>query len=470
MFNAQSKKNFQKIKAAAMVPVLLGSMVANAALDTSAVRGESKVEIPVAGKRSEVCILPKHHELGSYTEGDSKSEKALCSVNEYTNAAICPKLSSTNPGLEVHLIPEGKTIAQVEAANCKLIDPQTKKNTAKKLAKYKLSTSCSYSPAILGYYHVSRFLGDVLNIPVSVIRTVDLQKHIGLADRALSITKESELIHITWQSLANQLKAGSKASRKDSLLTTSFDQSYGALVKNPKGDFYKEFFNGGKSSDPNVKPNVARAINFRNLNPAMINLNKQVPVEQIVSREFNAANVQKFLHMKDASDMIVMDYLLNQEDRYGNIDAIETYTYLDRNNSKPDGTFPMIEKSKLEQADIDRLGAVPVMRVVLSDNDCGVSRLNVAKEAGLNQRINHIDPKTYTQLLKLNAIADQADTKAFFSNELLFTSNDYKSFRDNLKTLASQLHKACVASQLRLDLNAEIHFSGQPVAPVSCEI
>jgi hypothetical protein len=166
-------------------------------------RGEKIIEHAVPGRNAEVCIVPKHFTEADYADKDAKSEEELCDIDVNINAAVCPKLNSTNPGLDIYSIPQGLTSNKIEAANCKIAD-------AKKIAKYKLSTSCSYTPAILGYYHVSRILGRIANVPPSVLRTFDLQKHIALGRKALTKTATDSLIHKTWLSLMAQLTAPSK--------------------------------------------------------------------------------------------------------------------------------------------------------------------------------------------------------------------------------------------------------------------
>src|SRR5262249_49505360 len=162
-------------------------------------------------------------------------------------------------------LPQGATPNQVEAARCKTAG-------AKMVAKYKLSTSCSYTPSILGYYHVSRMLGGIADVPPAVLRTFDLQNHIALGRTALAQTASGTLIHQTWAGLMAQLTAGTNSNRRDFLFTDDFAQSYGALSENPKKeDFYKEFFNGGATS-------VARARNFRDTNPIVGMLSRSADI------------------------------------------------------------------------------------------------------------------------------------------------------------------------------------------------
>src|SRR5689334_324393 len=127
---------------------------ANATLSAHLQRGEKLVEHPISRRNAEVCVIPKHFAGAAYGETDLKAEERLCAIDENTNAAVCPKTNSTNPGIDFYSLPQGATPKRVETARCKTAG-------AKKIAKYKLSTSCSYTPSILGYYHVSRILGGI---------------------------------------------------------------------------------------------------------------------------------------------------------------------------------------------------------------------------------------------------------------------------------------------------------------------
>src|SRR5882762_7914633 len=185
---------------------LLRPALTYATLSTKIQRGEKTVQLLVPGTTAEECVVPKHIANATYSDRDVKDENDLCSIDEHSNAAVCPKTNSTNPGLDLYSLPQGSSPAQVEAAKCK-------SSGAKKIAKYKLSTSCSYTPSILGYYHLSRILGGIANVPPSVLRTFDLQNHIALGKIALAQTQPASLIHQTWSSLMAQLTAGANASR-----------------------------------------------------------------------------------------------------------------------------------------------------------------------------------------------------------------------------------------------------------------
>jgi hypothetical protein len=435
----------------------LCSDLAYATLTAHLQRGEKIIEHAVPGRNAEVCIIPKHFTDADYADKDAKSEQELCDIDVNTNAAVCPKLNSTNPGLDIYSIPQGLTANKIEAANCKIAD-------AKKIAKYKLSTSCSYTPSILGYYHVSRILGRIANVPPAVLRTFDLQKHIALGRKALTKTAPDSLIHKTWSSLMTQLTAPSKSSKRDLLFTDDFTQSFGALSLNPKNEaFYKEFFNSGSN-------NVARAQNFRDKNPIIALLARNDDISKLVGRSFTAENVQKMVQLKDAADLIVIDTLMNQQDRFGNIHYFDTFYYLDTKELNPDGSAKLKSSKKLTPQESAQLGAVQVKEMILKDNDCGVAKQNIAKQTGLADRISHIDPNTYRRLLQFDTVADKAVTKQFFVQGLYFTANDFISIRKNLKDLATKLHQACSSGHLKLDLDLQAHFSKQALKTTSCDL
>ncbi len=433
----------------------LGPAFAHATFSAHLQRGEKLVDLQVPGKNAEVCVIPKHFIGGGYSNKDIAVESQLCNIDEHTNAAVCPKLNSTNPGVDFYSLPQGDTPNQVEAARCKTAG-------AKKIAKYKLSTSCSYTPSILGYYHVSRMLGGIAEVPPAVLRTFDLQQHIALGRSALAQSASSTIIHQTWAGLMSQLTAGTNSSRRDFLLTDDFAQSYGALSENPtKENFYKEFFNGGAT-------NVARALNFRDKNPIVAMLARNLEISTLVGRNFVTENVQKLVQLKDAADLIVIDTLMNQQDRFGNIHYLTTYYYHDTNDLNQDGSAKLKSSEGLTPEEAARVGAVQVKKLLLKDNDCGVAKDNIAKQTGLADRIAHIDPQTYRLILQFDSIADSAETKQFFVRELVFTASDYENIRRNLKDLATKLKQACLQGRLKLDLDLQAHFSSQPLKAQSC--
>lgn len=430
-----------------ILSLLLSTLAAHAALNIDLPRGENIVRFAIPGKAEELCFIPKHLPGADYGKKDAQREAELCGYEVGTTVAACPKDNSTNPGVNFHSIPDGMTAEQVTAKECEVPNPENpKKNLAKKEAKYKLSTSCSYTPSILGYYHFSRALGDIVNVPNSVLRTMDLDRHIALAKWGVETTKPGDLINTTWKGLLSALEKGNRSDKADLLLTERADQSYGALSRNPRGEeVYKEFFNGGSD----------RVATFKAKNP----IYKALTTPNLsVGREFTAANVQAMVQLRDAADFILLDTILGQQDRFGNIHAEEKYFYLKKNKK---GEIELSSKDKLKEVPEELQGSVvKAKEMILKDNDCGVAKSNLIKDGKLLNDVAHMSPKTYRYLLQLSQQYNTAEFTQLLGQELLFTEKDIQKVGQNLKEAVAMLQGACRAGKLKLDLDLDLYFSG----------
>ena len=90
---------------------------------------------------------------------------------------------------------------------------------------------------------------------------------------------------------------------------------------------------------------MARTANFRDLNSIYHAVTSSQPAATLVRPEFTAVNVQKMLQMKEAADMIVIDTLLSQQDRMGNIHYQIRQVYLDQTHLDASGT-PTLQTAK----------------------------------------------------------------------------------------------------------------------------
>jgi hypothetical protein len=432
------------MKSAILLPSLalcLFAPAAGAALKTGDLTGVSVEKFSVPGKRPELCVIPHHLNGFTYARSDEKIEADLCAIDSAgEKAAACPKLNSTNPGVLFLKPPKGVSKEDFLAKNCEM-------DGSKKLAKYKLSTSCSYTPSLLGYYHVSRALGTIVRVPPAVLRTMDRQRHQQIAQKALKLLskKPEQLIYQTWSGLKSILDRGSSHPKADLILTDAYDQSYGALQQNPKGDeVYSEFFNAGADRVAAFRDNnkIYRALTMANFS---------------ISRDYNKVNVQAMMQLRDAADFILLDTIMGQQDRMGNIHYQLTYVY----PSEENGKFKLAEKKDLDEIPVElQSKAVQVKAMLLKDNDCGVAKTNRIKEGKLLDRVAHMNPETYRNLLKLERALQAGSTREFFERELLFTEKDFRTVAGNIQEAAKMLRSRCQAGQLKLDLDLDSHFSG----------
>ncbi|RYZ76107.1 MAG: hypothetical protein EOP05_05995 [Proteobacteria bacterium] len=448
---------------AAFMAAFMAAVPAFATLTPSLPRGERTAQLPTLNGKTEICVIPTHLPQGLYSADDRALENDLCSMQPGQNVATCPKVYSTNPGVDFYSIPAGMTAQSVEQNNnCE---------AGKKIAKYKLSVSCSYTPSIIGYYHLSRLLGGAGRVPVAVLRTLDIDRHKDIANRALNIAAKTEgkdaIIYQTWSTVYSFLNKGKAFDKfKDMVFTDAIDQTYGASIRQVKErvlgdkDFYGELFTKAAKGE-------SRAAAFRDRNPVMAKVKSASPASSLVSTSFSASNVQALLQMKDVSDMILMDHIMSQQDRFGNLDYGLRFAYLENGEMK--------FATQLSPQEVSSKRAVEVKAMLMRDNDCGVTKTNVARDEGLLSRVAHMDPVTYKNLLMLNRTADSAEVTTAFKQGMMMTNIDWNGYkgRPGVRTLlneaATTLQARCRSGQLKLDLDLGTHFSGRQ-AQQNCEI
>mgnify|MGYP003350941830 CR=1 FL=1 len=142
-------------------------------VDLNQVRGASRKEFLSPAGLVEICVIPKKWSGAAFRNDDIADENEMCALDMYRNAGLCPKYSSTNPAILL-IEPNAKySKQQIDASSCQIdaLDFEVE-------GKFKQSITCSYTPSILAYYQVSRILGNINRVPVSVIRSMDRDRKI----------------------------------------------------------------------------------------------------------------------------------------------------------------------------------------------------------------------------------------------------------------------------------------------------
>lgn len=440
----------------------------NDVYDRGVERGLKTVHWTMAnGGPDEVCVLPKHLSMSDYDKDDAETEAELCGYSFYGNAAreadvqkidvaLCPKLSSTNPGTDVHELLPGKTREQTEATICKLSDRPTKL-----LAKYKQSITCSYTPSILGYYHLSRLFGGAGDVKPAVVRTMDLGEHKKIVSEALTILAgqaNDSYPKISWLSFQKAESSPAESRYKDAIYTSDFKQIFGGLQENARGEAkYSEINRRG--ADPNIAGPFTRTAQWAKVADGR-------PMKQLAGATL-ADSAQTVQVVKDISEMLVMDYLMSQQDRFGNIHAIDYYYF------PKDGGFDKVKKSKVDDGETPKpAGAVLVKKMILKDNDCGgPQKTNHVKNTGLIDSMRHMNAKLYAnvQWMAANFTAG-TEVPKFFVSEALFGQKDIDMLRGNLAALAPKLKAACTSGKLLLDADLGDHLAGKGHDPAACNV
>jgi len=441
----------------------------------------------------EICVSAESIPLegADYKKNDLKSEKSLCEIDfnitqstpENKAVVLCPKLNSSFPGVDIIKLAKGVNKLDYQKNSC------TKKPGAKnsgKIAKFKYSTSCSKSSSIIGYYHISRALG-IKSVPVAVARTMDLSTHKEVVERAkVYISGSNDLIAKTWIRLDKELN-----EQKESIVINGGTHSLGVLSVNPKGEqkTYNRIYFHADNQDLRLERFLTES------GSVYKQLSNPEPISSHVSNKFNSENYGLVKTMKDASDMLVLDTIFGQNDRFGNFHSEYKFAYIDGskiNKLSLKDIKKMINASgnvnllaKYNQAkDMPKDFRKPIRNrrnkligiilpflkaqginaafyedLMLKDNDCGLRKSNPFIKNRVVEKINHLNSETYFQLVNLyNAVIKESSLDNYLQNNLLMSDSDINKFKENLTYTAEVLISKYSNGLLHLDLDPSSHF------------
>lgn len=457
------------------------------ALDVNQLVG-AKTAIKSPSGKDELCVSANRLMPNAYNANDTKNEAELCGYDFYTNVALCPKMSSTNPGVLITQIMAGKTRPQTMAM-CSSDQASTK-------AKFKSSISCSYTPSILGYYHLSKML-KAGNVPAAVLRTMDKQEHLAVTNNALKMLagQSSNAIYQTW----NTFRKAHENNSNSNIFDASRGFVYGALSENPKKEYRYRELSGPYKYETRYETFLSQAPYQKIINPAS--------VQTMFTSTDLRSRLQTILTMKDVSDVVLMDTLMNQEDRVGNIhykmawytksvDPSTNEISFKREGSKAEMKSSIEAITSMKSVDevkkmsswtipeselaIQNGGGLLVQEMLLKDNDCGVdtnTRTNMMRKNDALERVRHMSARTYKRFIDMYTLAQKPEFRTWLMQEMQFTAADAgnisdvsgKSFYANLNKANSILRANCRSGVLKMDLNVDDLISGKPTALNSCD-
>ena len=239
--------------------------------------------------------------------GRKDDEDALCQIKfDDPNVIFCPALHSTNPGTDIYELPTGVSRASFEQKEC----PKETGRNANFLAKFKQSTSCSYTPAILAYGKLADALKIHVDVPAVIYRTMELATHKGVEKMADAYAQG--LIKQTWAGLVSKIAASSSKVIKDGLL-------YGAMVDHKGGiDHHPTLNHRGPDSNP-AAPFLASST------WAMATKGSEIRSQIPPSLE----TLGQMMAVRDVGEMAIIDHILAQQDRFGNVAKKEKIFWLE---------------------------------------------------------------------------------------------------------------------------------------------
>ncbi|MNL04275.1 hypothetical protein D3C87_1248420 [compost metagenome] len=309
-------------------------------------------------------------------------------------------------------------------------------------------------------------------VPPTVIRTMDKEVHRKFIDYALEITKKDDIN-------ASYKRWASPKTMADDVYDVTGTLVYGALSKNPtkEANYTVVYANGPyESGYPRLlaQPPFQKVADHRS-------------VQTIAQTSDLSVVIPTVVQMKDVSDMILLDVLLQQDDRPGNISFIYSWYWLEngkivtkksktKTNKKSKEREPIIPKDEMHMLD----KAYLVKEMLLKDNDCGVDvnkRENKFRKNGALEKVRHMSADTYVRFMKFAKIAKSAKVTHWLKTELLFRDADIKgikgkktNFHSNLDFAAKTLQENCRSGFLKLDLNLQDFAPGAQPTRQSCDI
>jgi hypothetical protein len=410
----------------------------------------------------------------NYSSDDLAAEQAFCAIDLYVpTVALCPKTWSTSPGIIVHDITDGPYVGDRRAFETRACPEgkDAKGLGAGELAKFKPTmnakgTSGTFSASPLLYYHLSRYFGADIGVPPAVWRSMDRGMHLSeVARPGLAISghsHSSDMNRTGWRVLVDADQTPETYSPTDDLFTDDRSALYGVMLRS-KGNRYNSEFNGTRASGWGKGQNY----DFQGTAPFLA-LRSQKPLADAVAEGLaealkdpqirrdmgeDADPRQIVYWMTDLTQIVLLDFILSQQDRVGNIDYVEHWYWVENGAVKSrkavahgDETEPLPE------------GAVRIKRTHLNDNDAGgrVEYANFAKTTGMLDDIHHYSPRLYRQLLALEAdLTAAGPLHAYLKTSFGLSDREFAQLVKNTLLAAATLRSQCEAGVIQFDLDPE---------------
>ncbi len=455
---------------------LLSFLLATAAQANDSVTGVEALFTSPNGV-TERCVRVAPMPGAIYSETDLATEAAYCAIDLYDPAvALCPKTWSTSPGMIVHDISSGPYAGDRRAFETRACPEgkDAKSLGAGELAKFKPTmnargTSGTFSASPLLYYHLSRYFGGNIGVPPAVWRSMDRQMHLTeVARPGVAVSghsHSSDMNRTGWQVLVEADQKPEAYSPTDDLFTADRAALYGVMLRST-GSRYNSEFNGTRASGWGEGQNY----DFQGTAPFLA-LRSQKPLVDAVAEGLAEALKdnqirrdmgddtdprQIVVWMADLTNIVLLDFILSQQDRVGNIDHVEHWYWIEdgalesrKAVSHGDETTPVPE------------GAVKLKRTHLNDNDAGgrVEYANFAKSTGMLDDLHHFPAATYRQLMALEAdLKAEGPLHAYLQSSFGLSDRQFAQLVKNTLLAAATLRMQCQAGAIQFDLDPEAYI------------
>jgi hypothetical protein len=328
------------------------------------------------------------------------------------------------------------------------------------------ATSGTFAPASLLYYHLSRYFHTAVNVPVAVYRTIDKAAHRarvikpGMRDSAGKASLR--MLHEGWRYLDQAAGSGPAPVEISETLTADRQQLFGILV-NGRGTRYGAEVNGPRTGGWGKGQNLAlqRTAPFLALRQAEplaeavqegIRLSRQDPAVAKAMR-VKPSMAQMVYWMRELSEMALLDFILGQQDRVGNIDFVEEWYWIS------DGRVE--HRTAVERSvppDLSAFRPQRIRRTWLNDNDAGVraSYSDFAKITHELDGLRHFGAVTYRQLMALDQdLQSKGKLHGLLKASFAIGERELGLIVQRTHEAAAVLRGACDGGRLRFDLEPE---------------
>lgn len=446
------------------LPVLVGFI--GMMLSTAEATSDRELSFESPDGIQETCRRLEPITGGVYSATDREEEDRLCSIDWYDGAtALCPKTASTSPGAMVFVLLDDLSAKEFEGQSCRA---GAAAQAVFKTTMNAEGTSGTFSPASLLYYHFSRYFGTAVGVPPAVYRTVDRRAY---GSRVVAKATGGSRMNVAgWRHMQAAVANPSTYKPISELFTDDRTQIYGVLLHHYLPRFGPEVNGTRASNQPSADDR-----DFQRTAPFLA-LASSEPVDVAVRRGLAEASKDPVMRaaltpvpddgqmrawMVEVSEIVLLDFIFEQQDRVGNIDYRWEWV-----PPTPDGPvvpvpdlytkFPRARMSEIPRPEgPEYTGHVLRQHAVIGDNDAGGKReyVNRTRNAGMLERIRHLRPVTYAKLLAL-AEDFEADgvLHAYLRDQFPLSASQVAHIATNAIDARNLLRDACAAGRLQLDL------------------
>ncbi len=379
-----------------------------------------------------------------YTKRDKRKIDELGLLDFYTEggvhaAAVLPKLHNTSAGMEIYEVPENVSKADFQRKEGPYRPGRTtefmNRRSGRKLAKFKMA---EIGECGLAYFHLSRLLGKLVEVPPATHRTLSIEEFNRVAKQAYSTGNPS--CTYFWGILRQKV-----AAEDGRYVMPGGDFVFGSIAENPRGE---------DSSPPGYWTlDRIRQKRFYRV------ITSRAPVGEILDLE-DPACLQDLVLARDLVRGVVLDEIFLQADRLGNISIERLSHYLDQ-----DGIVKWNDNIDAEEEIESVTRFVELDRILYKDNDDGMlwggSSTTVSP---ILREARHMDPLLHARLQWLAGLMSEGEGESaalverYFIDMVHMTPRNYGKMRDRVIEVAGRIHERVESGEMQLDLDFEGTF------------